>query len=223
LPDGFKAFSTDEGMFDSRAEFLDGRGAILRGTFPPGERRVRFRFQVPKPTESEVTFTVGFPARVAQAQVIAAASPEMSLEVREGFPPPKADKSTEGDRVLYTMRMIKQGEDPIKSITVTLSGLRVPGPGRWVAVIIAFIFAGLGGLAARGDIHIASAEKVQGDRARARELILRELVLVEHAKSSGKLGPTAYERAHRTLLDALARIGVPDEKKHAKKRKAARA
>jgi hypothetical protein len=84
------------------------------------------------------------------------------------------------------------------------------------------IFAGLGGLAARGDIHIASAEKVQGDRARARELILRELVLVEHAKSSGKLGPNAYERAHRTLLDALARIGVPDETKHAKKRKVAR-
>jgi hypothetical protein len=221
LPDGFKAFSADES--DTRAELVEGRGAALKGTFPPGEERVRFRFQLPKPTEREVTFTVGLPARVAQAQVIAAASPEMSLEVRDGFPAPKADKSSQGDRVLHTMRMIKQGEEPIKSISVTLSGLRVPGPGRWVAVIIAFIFAGLGGLAARGDFHIASAEKVQGDRARARDLILRELVLVEHAKTSGELGPNAYERAHRTLLDALARIGVPDEKKHTKKRKVARA
>ncbi|HVR20053.1 MAG TPA: hypothetical protein VMS65_10165, partial [Polyangiaceae bacterium] len=87
---------------------------------------------------------------------------------------------------------------------------------------VAFLFAGLGGLAARGDFHLASAEKVQSDRVRARELILRELVLVERAKDAGQLGPNAYDRAHRALLDALARIGVPDEKKLAKKRKTAK-
>jgi hypothetical protein len=223
LPDGFKAFSGDEDMWNTKAELVEGRGAALRGTYPPGERRVRFRFQIPKPTEPEVSFTVGLPPRVAQAQVVAAASPEMSLEVAGDFPTAKSDVSSQGDRVLYTMRMIKQGEAPIKALTVTLGGLRVPGPGRWVAVAIALLFAGFGGLAARGDITIASTEKVQGDRARARDLILKELVLVERAKSSGELGPNAYDRAHRALLDALARIGVPDEKKQVKKRKVARA
>jgi hypothetical protein len=121
------------------------------------------------------------------------------------------------------MKTIKRGEDPISTMSMTLTGLRVPSAGRWVAVVIALVFAAFGGLAARGDIHIASAEKVQSDRARARDLILTELLLVERAKTSGEIGPNAYERAHRTLLDALARIGVPEEKKSPKKRKVSRA
>jgi hypothetical protein len=223
LPEGFKAFLADESSgSNSRFEVVEGRGAMLRGTFPPGERRVKFRFQVPKPPEREVSFRIGFPQRVVQAQVVAAAGPEMSLEVREGFPPPQVDESTLGDRVLITARRIKSGEDPIRELVVSMAGLRVPGVGRWVAVFIALAFAGFGGLAARGDLRIASTERVQGDRARARELILRELVDVEHAKDKGDIGPNAYERAHRSLVDALARIGIPDEKKPTKKRKALR-
>ena len=223
LPEGFKAFLADESSgFNSRFEVVEGRGATLRGTFPPGERRVKFRFQVPKPSEREVSFRIGFPPRVVQAQVVAAASPEMSLEVREGFPPPEVDQSTLGDRVLITARQIKAGEEPIREIVVSMAGLRVPGMGRWVAVFIALGFAGFGGLAARGDLRIASTERVQGDRARARELILLELVDVERAKDKGQIGPNAYERAHRSLVDALARIGIPDEKKPTKKRKAVR-
>jgi hypothetical protein len=223
LPEGFKAFSADESMSDVRFEAIEGRGAALKGTFPPGQDRVRFRFQVAKPAEREVSFTIGLPERVAQAQVVAAANPEMGLEVGDGFPQADVKRSENGDRVLVTMKMIQRGEETIKKLSITLTGLRVPSAGRWVAVAIALLFAGIGGLAARGDIHIASAEKVQGDRARARELILRELVLVERAKASGELGPNAYERAHRALLDALARIGVPEEKKLVKKRKTARA
>ncbi len=223
LPEGYKAFSGEEAMFDSRVEDLEGRGGVLKGTYPPGERKVRFRFQLPKPTESEVTFTVGMPARVAQAQVVAAASPQMNLEVAGGFPTPEVSTAQSGDRVLVTMRMIKRGEEPIRSLTVTLTGLRVPGPGRWVAVFIALAFAGLGVFAARGDLSLASSEKVEGDRERARELILQELVAIERAKAAGKLGPNAYERAHRALVDALTRIGIPEEKKPAKKRKLAKA
>jgi hypothetical protein len=222
LPEGFKAFSAGEAMSDVRFEPAEGRGATLRGTFSPGEERAQFRFQVPKPADSEVSFSIGLPDRVAQAQVVAAANPEMNLEVSDGFPQPEVRRSQDGDRVLVTMRMIKRGEPTIRNLAITLTGLRVPSIGRWVAVGFALLFAGLGGLAARGDFHLASAEKVQSDRVRARELILRELVLVERAKDSGELGPNAYERAHRALLDALARIGVPDEKKTPKKRKTAK-
>jgi hypothetical protein len=223
LPEGFKAFTADDSSgYDSRFEAVEGRGAALRGTFPPGERRVKFRFQIPKPTEREVSFRIGLPPRVVQAQVVAAASPEMAMEVRDGFPPPEVSESTLGDRVLNTARQIKPGETPIGDIVVSLTGLRVPGLGRWVAVAIAFVFACFGGLAARGDLRIASVERVQGDRARARELILRELVAVELAKTSGGIGPNAYERAHRSLVDALARIGIPEEKKPTKKKKVAR-
>lgn len=221
LPDGFRAFAAGEAMSDARFEAIEGRGAALRGTFTPGEARVAFRFQVPKPAESEFTIDLKLPSRVAQAQVVAAANPEMTLEVA-GFPEPETRKSPNGERVLITMKTIARGEDPIQTMSLTLTGLRVPSSGRWVAVVIALVFAALGGLAARGDIHVASAEKVQSDRARARELILHELVLVERARGSGDIGPNAYERAHRTLLDALARIGVPEEKKTTKKRKVAR-
>jgi hypothetical protein len=221
LPDGFRAFAADDSMTDGRFEAVEGRGAALRGTFTPGEARVAFRFQVPKPAESEFTIDLNLPQRVAQAQVVAAASPEMTLAV-SGFPEPETKNTPTGERVLITMKTIKRGEDPIRTMSMTLTGLRVPSSGRWVAVVIALVFAALGGLAARGDIHIASAEKVQSDRVRARELILQELLLVERAKVSGDLGPNAYERAHRTLLDALARIGIPEEKKSTKKRKVAR-
>jgi hypothetical protein len=222
LPEGFKAFSGEEAMFDTRFEQLEGRGAILKGTYPPGERKVRFRFQLPKATQTEVSFTIGLPPRVAQAQVIATASPQMNMEVASGFPTPEVTRSQQGDRLLHTMRQIKRGEDPIRSLTLTLTGLKVPGPGRWVAVFIALGFAGLGAFAARGDLSLASAEKAEGDRERARELILKELVAIERAKDAGKLGPNAYERAHRALVDALTRIGIPEEKKPSKKRKLAK-
>jgi hypothetical protein len=222
LPEGFKAFAGEDSMFDSRAEQLEGRGATLKGTFPPGERKVRFRFQLSKATEQSVTFSVGLPRNVMQAQVLATASPEMNLEVANGFPTPEVGKTEMGDRFLQTQRMIKRGEEPIRELTITLTGLRVPGIGRLVAVAIAFALACLGGLAANGMLDLASAEKVQGDRDRARELILSELVSMERAKASGALGPNAYERAHRALVDALARIGIPDEKKLAKKKKVAK-
>ncbi|HEX6275199.1 MAG TPA: carboxypeptidase-like regulatory domain-containing protein [Polyangiaceae bacterium] len=224
LPEGFKAFSAGESMDDKRFEAVEGVGATLRGTFPPGEHRAQFRFQLAKAAEREVSFAIRLPDRVAQAQVVAAANPEMNLEVGEGFPPAEVRQSQGGDRVLSSVKLVKRGDPSfITTIPITLTGLRVPSAGRWVAVGIAFVFAALGGLAARGDLHVASAERVQSDRVRARELILRELLLVEHAKNAGKLGPNAYERAHRALVDALARIGVPDEKKPERKRKTAKA
>ena len=57
LPEGFKAFSAGEAMSDVRFEPVEGRGAALRGTFPPGEERAQFRFQVPKPADSAVSFS----------------------------------------------------------------------------------------------------------------------------------------------------------------------
>jgi hypothetical protein len=223
LPEGFKAFSASDPVGDVRFEGIEGRGASLRGTFPPGQDRSQFRFQIPKTADSEASFSIGLPDRVAQAQVVAASNPEMTLEVAGGFPQAEVRKSEDGTRVLVTMRMIKRGEPTIRKLDVTLTGLRVPSAGRWVAVAIALVFAGLGGLAAKGDLHLASVEKVQSDRARARELIVQELVLVERAKEAGELGPNAYDRAHRALLDALARIGIPEEKKAPKKRRAAKA
>jgi hypothetical protein len=216
LPQGWKAFSPGESMYDARFEPVEGRGAALRGTFPPGQRDVSFRFQIPKPTESAISFTLGMLPNVVEMRVIAVASPEMNLEVSPGFEVPQVAAGPRGDRVLVTRRVAQKNADTSRTISVALSGLHVPGPGRWVAVCIALVFAGFGVLAASGELRIASTERVQGDRGRARELILRELVLVERAKAAGDIGPNAYERAHRALLDALARIGVPEEKKRKK-------
>jgi hypothetical protein len=77
--------------------------------------------------------------------------------------------------------MIKQGEEPIKSITVTLSGLRCAGAGTLGCGDHRVHLAGLGGLAGAATC-IASAES-QNDRARARGT-MRVSSRVENAKSS---------------------------------------
>jgi len=45
-----------------------------------------------------------------------------------------------------------------------------------------------------------------GDLKRARELILRELVLLEQARGSNQIGHRAYEQTRRTLLDSVVRL-----------------
>src|SRR5262249_54570183 len=46
LPAGFKAFNKQDTMDDTRVEEVSG-GAAIRGTFPPGERDLDFRYQIP--------------------------------------------------------------------------------------------------------------------------------------------------------------------------------
>ena len=216
LPAGFKAFSAGEEMTDVRFEAVEGRGARLRGTFPPGSRDASFRFQIPKPAETSVTFRARPPQRTVEMRVIAVAGKNMGLSV-EDFEASQEATGPRGDHVLVTRKLVSRGSPEIGPIVITLTGLHVPGSGRWVAVAIALVLAACGAAAAAGKLRFVSTERAESDRARARELLLDELVSLEHAKQRSQIGPSAYERARRLFADALTRIGLPSEPKRSKR------
>jgi hypothetical protein len=216
LPSGFKAFSAGQAMTDARFEPVEGKGARLIGTFPPGQRDVSFRFQLPKPADTSVTFRAAPPPRTVEMRVIAVANKNMGLSV-DDFETPRDGTGPTGDRVLVTRKLVSRESPEIGPFVVTLSGLPVPGLGRWIAAAIALALVACGGAAAAGKLKLVSSEQGQGDRARARELLLAELVTLEHAREREEIGPSAYDRARRALSDALARIGLPADGKAARR------
>jgi len=216
LPDGFKAFSGGETMFDARFVALEGRGAKLEGTFPPGQRDLNFRFQVPKAAEPTAVFRFGPGPRTFEIRVIAVASKAMGMDV-EGFEATQSGTGPSGDHVLVSRKAAGRNNAQLQPFVVTLTGLSVPGPGRWVAILIAFLIALAGGLAAAGKWKIASTEKIESDRARAVNLLLDELVALTRAKERGEVGPLTHDQTRRSLIDALARIGLPKEARKSKR------
>ncbi len=228
LPSGFKAFKAGESMSDVRFEQLDGVGAKLAGTFSPGQHNVSFRFQLPRSETAGASFRFGVPPHTQEMRVIAAAAASMQLEV-EGFETPQADANQNGQRVLVTRRVAKRGEPELRSFGVVLSGIPTPGPGRWVAVLIAAALALAGFGVLRGRLGAGSqTELFARDAARAKQVLLDELVDLTRARRDDRIGPTTYESARRVLVEALARIisnapklrkvaGKPDRARGAKK------
>jgi hypothetical protein len=212
LPKGFKAFKAQESMTDVRFEQVDGVGARLKGTFSPGQNEVSFRFQVPKTTDESAVFHVGLPPHVAEMRVIAEASSAMNLDV-EGFDRPVPTANNNGQRVLVAVKQLRRRDEEIKEFTATLSGIPVPGPGRWFAVMIALGFSISGVFAARGAFDDAGSGKTAAaDKKKARELLLRELVLLEAARRAERIGPRSYQQSRDRLIDAVARLGVVAER-----------
>jgi hypothetical protein len=218
LPKGFKAFKAQEAMTDVRFEQVEGVGARLKGTFPPGQAEASFRFQLPKSDEDSLTFRMSVPPHVAEMRVIAEASSTMNLSV-DGFQPPVATANQNGQRVLVSVKQLRDRNEEIKDFTATLSGIPTPGPGRWFALAIAGCMATFGVFAARGAFDDASLGKdVAADKKRARELLLGELVALEAAQREQRIGPRSYQQSRIALIDAIARLGLPLEAGSARKK-----
>jgi hypothetical protein len=208
LPTGFKAFTADRSMTDQRFEANDS-GVELRGTFTPGQHDVSFRFQVEKDRVENAYFSLGLLPHVYEMRVIAAASAAMKLDV-PGFEVPQVDQTQNGQRVLVTRRLFNATDNDTKTYSIGLHGLPVPGPGRWIAALIAALLAASGFAAAWGYLSFDAPGKAKRDEElnRARNLILEELVEVERSRRLGALGPRAHSEARRILVDALARLGT---------------
>lgn len=207
LPSGFKAFKAGEAMTDVRFEEEAGRGVKLNGTFSPGQQSASFRFQVPRNEETSASFTFGLPPHVGEIRFIAEAAPGMELDV-DGFEKPQTDVSQTGQRVLVTRRVAVRGEaNGLGTFTVSLAGIPTPGEGRWIAVLIATLLAGLGVAAFRGKLGNESQQDLQErDAERARRVLLDELVDLTRARREQRVGPSTYESTRRALVEALARI-----------------
>lgn len=209
LPKGFKAFKAQEGMTDVRFEEVEGVGARLKGTFAPGQSEASFRFQLPKFNEDSLVFRMSVPPHVAEMRVIAEASSTMNLAV-DGFQPPVATANQNGQRVLVSVKQLRERNEELKDFTTTLSGIPTPGPGRWFALAIAGCMALGGVFAARGAFDASAGTRdLIADKKRARELLLRELEALEGARREERIGPRSYQQSRVALIDAIARLGLP--------------
>jgi hypothetical protein len=219
LPEGFKAFKAGEAMGDVRFEEDPGRGVKLRGTFSPGQQSASFRFQVPRHGESSASFQFGLPPHVGEARFIAEAAPSMELDV-DGFEKRQIDVSQTGQRVLVTRRVAMRGQaNGLGPFTAQLSGIPTPGWGRWVAALLAAGLALLGFAAFRGKVgHETQAELQERDAARAKRVLLDEVVDLTRARQADRVGPSTYESARRALVDALSRVVSQSPGKRAKRK-----
>ena len=204
LPKGAKGFVTNEGMTDARVAMVGDQSVELLGTFQPGQHDVTFRFQVPNDHNATADFELGLPPHVAEVRVMAEAAEGMSLNVA-GFDAAEKNTGPTGQKLLVTGRQLKPGEPEMNSVSIQLTGVPTPGPGRWIAAGLAAVIALAGvWVASRAGGTLAMAPL--DDLKRARRRLLDELVHLETAHSGGDIGPKTYENAKKILLDALARV-----------------
>lgn len=207
LPDGFKAFTRQEGMTDVRVDEVKGTGAALRGTFGPGQHELTFRYQVPLEGGERQRLHIELPPRVAQMRVMVEASKSMGVEVA-GFPGAQRTTNRDGKRILVTERQVSRAEGGIQALDVTITGLPTPGPGRWIAVGLGVALLAYAGahVARKRDGLATDDEDARRDLLDAKSALLDEIVALERAHRRGDIGPKAYARMRAALLDALARI-----------------
>jgi hypothetical protein len=205
LPDTFTAFSANQQMGDQGVDAVDKVGVRLRGTFAPGRRDIDFRWQLPYSDDRDVDFTVGMPPHIAVMRVMAHSAPGMRL-VADGFPEAQKQTDGQGQRILLTEKQLRRDEAPLTQLHVTLHDLPVPGPAR----IIATCLAGLGIVL---GFFFALSEKEKGAAASSRSVarktsradLLAQVEELERARLADEIGPKAYERTRRQLIDAIAR------------------
>ena len=207
LPAEFKAFTAEEGSVP--ALIGTEEGVRIRGTVRPGGAVIRFRFHVPHHEESDVALAITMPPRTTRIMVAAEASKHMGLS-GDGFPK-EAERIRDRGRTL--LRIDKQwsprdGENFFTKVNVKLTGLPTRGIAPWIAAGLAATTAG-GALAyvlsRRGKEETLSADS-RTDLLEAKEAMLLEIVELERAHRTGAVGPRAYDRLRKAMLDALARI-----------------
>jgi hypothetical protein len=217
LPKGYRAFSSEESMNDTRVVEETGRGVKMLGTYSPGQHQLMYRFQVPSDEKESAEFVVSLPPHVAELRVMVPAARNMQLDV-QGFASAEPQVGQDGRRLLVVSRQLRPGEPEMKDVVIRLSGIPTPGSGRWYAVAIALTVI-LGGvfLTARAESSLGSTNAKDGERAQ--KLLLAELVRLERAMSAGEIGPRTYERARSALLDALTRLEARLPKKQLRERR----
>jgi hypothetical protein len=203
LPEGFTGFSAQQSMSDQGAD-EEGGSVRLRGTFPPGRGSVEFRWQLPWSGdwsgETNVDFSLGLPPHVAIARVMMPASGEVKLEAK-GFPAAEVRHDSQGQSFLVAEKHVRPDEPRFTSLAIGIHNLPGASPGRRLAALLALCGLVVGVvLGFRGQPPGPAAV-----RKRARTALLEDLLALERARESGEVGPKAYERTRRQLIDALAR------------------
>lgn len=204
LPPGFKALTTPDGMSPSLVP--TDTGAILRGTLPPGEAELGFRYHLPLEKDGNQVLRLPFLPNIVQVAVGMEASKSMEL-VGKGFDPAKRSSDPTGKSWLVTYRNAKDRSDYITVADLTITGLPTRAIGSWVALALALAAAGVATVYVASRRHsVELPADTIADLEDAKQALLKEFVSLERARKKGEIGPKTYERIRRGMLDALARI-----------------
>ncbi|HSC86861.1 MAG TPA: hypothetical protein VLC09_06300 [Polyangiaceae bacterium] len=184
--------------------FAAGNRVELVGSYPPGQHDVRLQFQIPTRNRERESFELGLLPHLVELRVLAQRTPGLRLSI-PGFDDSQTVQGPDGKAMLVARRLMQPGQNELREVRIDLSGLPVPGPGRWIACGLAGLMA-LGGLYWALRSRRAGGQELLVDRAEARRILLDELVALEQAWSARTIGPQTYEQARRELLQALARL-----------------
>lgn len=199
LPEGFTAFQWQDQMTDQRGEEVNGKGFRLRGSFPPGTVTLAWTFDVKREGDS-ARVPVNLPWKTYTYRVIAEAPEGLKLRVTD-FPEPEQIKD-DGRSLLFTQVQRQPGDPLVGALTVKLDGIPGPGPGRWIAVLLALLAVAVGIARAtrRGD---DSAERGAFIAAR-KQALLGEARTAEEERARGDIGPEYHSRRIEEIVTELA-------------------
>lgn len=200
LPEGATFFQAQRSMTDQRVEELPNSGGYaLHGSLPPGTVQLAWAYDVPV-NDRTMRIPVDVPMRFFGLQVLSEAPPGLVMDVA-GMPDPQR-VDNEGQPLWITQMRRGPADPPLERITLTVSGIPGPGPGRWIAVVLASMFV-LGGIfffVYRGDDREAAARA----RARRREELLAEARALEAEFEEGEIGPEFRQKRRAEIVRALA-------------------
>lgn len=199
LPEGFTALNGQAAMSDQGIDPVP-EGARIRGTFPPGDHEIVFSWQVPYDGDPDISLDIDMPPHLSSMIVRAASAPGMQLVV-DGFPAASTELNEGGQRILATTKRANDNDPPIGKLRVSLRGLPTKGPATRIVTVLALFGIVVGVYLALRLRGTTRKGEDRTDRAR----LLEDLQELEVARRKGDVGPRTYERAHRELIDALAR------------------
>lgn len=213
LPEGYLNFQAQSVMTDQRVTEEDG-AVRIRGSFPPGRVSLAWAYDL-RIEGGSLAVPVQIPFPTFRYQVVTAALDGLELEVA-GMP---AATRHDLDGQDYLLSFVERGpgDAPFDAIEVRLTGLPTPGPGRWVALATASLFALLGlayliaasvGSAPRGSAQRRKAAKAE--RRARREGLLAEARELAEALANDEVGPEYAGRRRREIVEALAELRYQD-------------
>lgn len=197
LPEGFTAFQWQDQMTDQRGEELKDKGFRIRGSLPPGSVTLAWTFDLPR-SGASAKIAVEQPWRTYTYRVISEAPEGLKLRVSE-FPEPERVQDQQRD--LFFTQLQRRPSDPqLGRFTIKLDGIPGPGPGRWIAVVLALAAAGFGLLRARKPADDLDERKAVLATRKAELLALAQATESEHAR--GETGPQFHaERLHEITTE----------------------
>jgi hypothetical protein len=201
LPAGFTAFTWQDQMSDQKGEELAGKGFRIKGSLPPGSATLAWTFDVQRDGVA-AKILIDQPWRTYTYRVITEAPAGLKLRVSDF---PEAEHVRDNNRdLLFTQLQRSPSDAKLAGFTIRLDGIPGPGPGRWVAVVLAVLAVAIG---------LSRAFRSADDRVERREaLALRKRELVELAKQAerererGDIGPHYHAEKLDEIVTELALV-----------------